>query len=156
MWKGQQAPFLALQNQDGVEVALPNLIEKNAILLVFYPGDFTPVCTKQLCNYQDHVNGFEQFGVKVVGISDNSVASHKKFQQAYKIGFPLLSDPGKVVTKLYGCQSLFMMGGTSRAAMIISQKGLILYRYVEPTVLTRRKADELIGIIDDLKVHRLI
>jgi peroxiredoxin Q/BCP len=137
-------------------VTLSNLLAEGPLLLVFYPGDFTPVCTRQLCNYQDFASEFDKYGIKIVGISTNQVKSHAAFAEKYKFSFSLLSDPEKTVAKKYGATSFIMFGAVSRAVFIINQKGVILYRYVEPTSLTRRKADELLGIINDLKVNNLL
>lgn len=150
------APNFSLRNQDGEIVELKKACAKGPVMLVFYPGDFTPVCTKQMCNYRDSFEEFKKFGVQIFGISANSGIEHQRFSADYMIPFPLLSDPGKEIAKLYDCTSFLMMGMVSRAVFIISQKQFILYRYVEPTVLTRRKADELVGILTDLRKHKLI
>jgi peroxiredoxin Q/BCP len=114
------------------------------------------VCTKQLCDYRDHLEQFVQLGVQIVGISKNSTSEHIKFARAHKFPFLLLSDSGQSVAKMYGCTSLLMMGTVSRAVFIVNTQGIILYRYVEPIALTRRTADELLDVISDLKGNQLI
>jgi peroxiredoxin Q/BCP len=151
-----QAPEFKLKDQIGKEWTLGELTQNSAVMLVFYPGDFTPVCTKQLCNYRDSMESFKRFPIRLVGISTDNSESHQKFSKEYHIDFPLLSDPEHKVAKAYGCTSLLMLGGVSRAVVIVNKKRKIVYRHVEPTALTRRKADELLGVIQDLKSKGLI
>ena len=120
-------------------------------MLVFYPGDFTMVCTKQLCAYQDSMSQFEKYGIKIVGISRNPPKEHLKFKAKFQFSFSLLSDPNREITKTYGVVSLIMLGGTSRAVFIVSKQGTILYRYIEPTTLTHRKPQELVDALTVLK-----
>ncbi len=131
-------------------------LKKGPVVMAFYPGDFRIVCTKQLCNYRDNWDAFQEMGIQVVGISPNPWEQHAKFSSHYQFPFPLLSDPGGTVARTYGCTSLFMLGGVSRTTVVVSQTGVILYRYVEPTTLTHRKADELIGILRDLRANNLV
>ncbi len=154
---GNPAPDFRLQDQEGNWVALSELTAKNALILVFYPGDFSMVCTKQLCAYQDKYEEFKNFGFQIAGISPNDIKSHQDFRNKYQFAFPLLSDPKKTIFKAFGVVSLFMLGGTSRAVFILSAQGprktqnQILYRYIEPTTLTHRRPDELLYIIQNLK-----
>lgn len=145
------APDFALESQTHEQVRLSDVLKKGPVLLVFYPGDFTPVCTRQLCNYRDSLESFRRYGVQLVGVSFNTPLQHKAFAAKYGFDFPLLSDPKRDVAKLYGCTSLLMLGNVSRAVFIVSADGRILYRYVEPTTLTRRKADELLEILARLR-----
>ena len=153
---GKKAPDFTLVTHQGIKITLSEELKSSSVLLAFYPGDFTPVCTRQLCNYRDRLNDFSNLGIKMLGISANTPESHAKFVKTYGFHFPLLSDPDKEIARLYNCRSLFMFGGVSRAVVIINRKGVILYHYVEPTVLTRRSADELIGILEDLEKNSLL
>lgn len=148
---GNPAPLFTLQGDDGKNVSLIDILVQGPSMLVFYPGDFTPVCTKQLCSYQSAMERFKALGIQVVGISQNSPEQHKAFRQKFGFEFPLLTDPKRELTKVYGVTSLFMLGGTSRAVFILSKSGKILYRYVEPTRLSHRNPDELIEAIIALK-----
>lgn len=153
---GTTARDFELTDHLGGRFHLYSALEKAPALLVFYPGDFTPVCTKQLCNYRDHWKGFQSMGVQLVGLSGNSPSQHRAFAQKYDFPFPLLTDPNREVAFAYGCRSLLMFNGFSRAVVIVGRSRVVLYRYVEPTVLTRRKADELIGVLKDLKENGLL
>ena len=94
---------------------------------------------------------FSAYGLQVAGISSNSPDSHKKFVNRYDFPFPLLTDPGHQVAKRFGCSSMLMLGRVSRAVFIIGKDRTILYRHVELTLLSRRKAKELMTVLDDLK-----
>lgn len=153
---GKRAPDFLLGDHQGGEVGLYHSLGVAPALIAFYPGDMPVVCTQQLCNYRDNIEEFNKYGLQIFGISHNSREHHKKYAERYKFPFLLLSDPGNVVAKSFGCTSALMLGGVSRAVFIVNTQGLILYRYVEPTVLTRRSADELIAILGDLKKNNLI
>lgn len=150
------APNFELEDQFKKKVSLNDILQKGSALVVFYPGDFTMVCTAQLCNYRDNLDAFNELGVQIVGISANSPEEHIEFAKRYEFPFSLLSDPNHEVAKAYGCTSLLMLGGVSRAVFILGKNGRILYRYVEPTAITRRKADELVKILQDLKKNNLL
>lgn len=153
---GKKAPDFTLPNQNGQSTNLKTLLNGAPLLLVFYPGDFTHVCTQQLCNYRDNLSEFQKYGINIAGISPNSVESHARFVKEYGFGFSLLSDPSGDTAKTYNCTSIFLLGGVSRGVCILNKDGFLLYRYVEPTTLSRRKAEELIAVIDDLRKNKLI
>jgi peroxiredoxin Q/BCP len=153
---GKKAPNFSLTSHGGANVTLLEELKLGPVMLVFYPGDFTPVCTKQLCNYRDHLLDFEKLGVRIIGISTNNSESHQKFAEKFDLPFRLLSDPDHKVAKMFECTSLLMLGRVSRAVVIINNQGVILYRYVEPTSLSRRKSEELLKILQDLESNKLL
>ncbi len=153
---GKRAPDFSLHDHNDKLISASQLWAKGPLMLVFYPGDFSPVCTKQLCSYSDQLPDFGGLGLTILGISDNSVAAHKSFVDKYKFTFSLLSDPNKRVAKLFDTTSLMMFGAVSRAVFVISRGGLVLYRYVEPTILTHRKPAELVAIVRDLAAANLL
>ena len=149
--EGSIAPQFFLPDHEGKWMTLEDFTKDGPVMLVFYPGDFTMVCTKQLCSYEDTLEEFKKYGVQVVGISANYPEEHTRFRTEYKFSFPLLTDVNRAVTKSYGVTSLFMMGGTSRAVFLIAKDSKILYRYVEPTTITFRRPTEL---LEKLRVLR--
>jgi peroxiredoxin len=153
---GLKAPDFTLMSHLGNPVSLKDQLSKGPVMLAFYPGDFTPVCTKQLCSYKDHEDDFKRFNLQILGISANPPESHAKFAQHYGFRFPLLTDEKRAVSKAFGCTSLLMLGGVSRAVFILDSQGTILYRYVEPTILTRRKPGELLRILENLRSNKLL
>ena len=153
---GKTSPDFTLFDQDGQPFNLDKTCKKGPILLAFYPGDFTAVCTKQLCNYQDNLSSFQGLGLQLVGISKNSTEEHAKFAKQYQFQFKLLTDPKNQIAKLLGCSSSWMLGMVSRAVLILNSNRMILYKYIEPTAVTRRSAEELLKIVNDLKSHGMV
>ena len=98
--KGMKAPDFALKNQDGQEVRLSDFIGKK-VVLYFYPKDNTPGCTRQACAFSNAYNTYRQKGIVVLGVSKDSVDSHRKFADKYGLPFTLLSDPDLVAIKAY-------------------------------------------------------
>lgn len=125
------APNFKLLDQDGKEHSLA-YHRGSYILIYFYPKDDTPGCTKEACVIRDMYKDFENNGVKVFGISSDSVESHKKFAEKYQLPFTLLSDPKKEVIKMYEADSTLF---TKRISYLIGPNGLIekVYPEVDPT-----------------------
>lgn len=153
---GTLAPDFKLQNENEEWMTRKELNSRGPLMIVFYPGDFHTVCTKQLCAYQEAHDRFVDYGIQVVGISPNAPEEHQRFKSRYLFAFHLLSDPKKEVFKLYGVTSFFMLGGISRAVLIVAKNGTVLYRFVEPTVLSRRDPEELLIALDQLRSKGLI
>ena len=153
---GKVAPDFTLPNHQGLLTSLDDLCRESPVLLVFYPGDFTAVCTKQLCSYRDSWRRFKEFGVQIIGVSPNPMDEHVRFASQHEFPFLLLSDGRNTAAREFGCTSIFMLGKVSRATFILNRKRMILYRYVEPTILTHRGAEELLGIVSDLRKNKLI
>jgi peroxiredoxin Q/BCP len=97
---------------------------KGKKLIVFYPGDDTPTCTKQLCSYSSGFEEFVNLGVHIIGINQDSIESHKKFKEKYKLKFPLLSDPEKKVIKLFRADGLL---GTKRATFLLNEENIVIF-----------------------------
>lgn len=140
---GQPAPDFTLVSDDGRPWALSEARGRR-ILLVFYPGDNTPVCTAQLCDYRDGVEAFAGVGVDVVGISTDSGESHRRFKEKHGLPFTLLTDPGGQVARAYGAWGML---GMKRAVFLIERDGRIGYAKVESVALFRRTREELLDAI---------
>ena len=126
---GTKAPDFSLPDQDGVMHSLSRYRGKK-VILYFYPRDNTPGCTKQACGFRDLYPQFTEKGAVVMGVSKDSVASHKKFQEKYQLSFPILSDTELQVIqaydvwkekKLYGKVSM----GVVRTTYLIDENGII-------------------------------
>ena len=111
------------------------------VVLLFYPGDFTPVCTKQFCSYADRWEEFEKLDATVVGISAQNVERHHEFQSMHGIPVPLLADVDRSVAKLYGLTQPLL--GTRRAVVIVDEDGRIAYKHVHLIGLDFQTVDEL-------------
>ena len=119
---GSKAPEFSLPGQDGKAVRLSKLRGKN-VVLVFYPGDDTMVCRKQLCEFRDQWQQARKRNVEVFGVNPGSAESHRKFQEKYHFPFPLLVDDGQKVAELYHANGLFI----KRTVYLIGPDGVILY-----------------------------
>jgi len=119
---GATAPDFVLHDQAGNKVALAQLRGKN-VVLVFYPGDDTGVCTKQLCEFRDTWAFAKQKNAVVYGLSPQNAESKARFHKKYDFPFPLLSDPGQQVGQLYNTRGLI----PKRTVYLIGPDGLIRY-----------------------------
>lgn len=147
---GEEAPVFSLKDQDGKERSLADYRGK-WVLLYFYPKDDTPGCTIEACEIRDQFEHFTDIGAVVLGVSTDSVESHKKFATAYQLPYTLLADPTKEVVGRYGVfgEKKFMGNaymGTSRTSFLIDPSGKIskVYEKVKPA----KHASEVIA---DLK-----
>jgi len=143
------APDFSLPSTEG-EVKLSNRLATNNVLLVFYPGDGTPVCTKQLCDYRDHLAVFADLGVDVLAINPQSLDSHRRFADKHALPFPLLSDSEKRVCRAYG--AVGMLGLTKRMLVLIDRDRRIRWRCTDFPVF-RRTAAEIREVIADLDLQ---
>jgi len=141
-----KAPDFSLEGDDGKLYRLSEHLGER-VLLVFYPGDNTPVCTRQLCEYRDGIESFADLGVSVVGISSDDLESHRDFRSKHDLPFVLLSDQDLDVAKQYGCKGAL---GMKRAVFLVDEKGLIRYAHIEALALFRRRAEELLEAIREL------
>lgn len=148
---GERAPDFKLPDHNNEMHHLAQYLAKGPVLLAFYPGDFQPVCKRQLCAYQESLDRLRSYGVEILGISANTPEQHEEFRNEYAITFPLLSDHKRLVTKAYQITSLFLLGGSSRAVFILNRDGTVLYRHVEPTTITHRKPNELMQALEEMR-----
>jgi thioredoxin-dependent peroxiredoxin len=118
------------------------------IVLAFYPGDNTAVCTRQLCSYTSGLESFTGFGARVWAISPQGLASHEQFAHKYKLAFPLLADDGLVVSRQYG---IALAGvGLRRSVFVIDAGGVLRWKHVTLVGLTFPPADVISGQLAEL------
>ena len=120
-------------------------------MLVFYPGDDTPVCTKQLNTYNNGLEQFTELGAQVLAISAQDVGSHERFSSKHGFAFPLLADPDKSVAAAYG--TLGPIGFPRRSVFIVDGDGVIRYAHRAIAGLTYRPVSELVGVLERLPTH---
>ena len=123
---GDVAPDFELDGTDG-RFSLSEQRGRRVVLL-FYPGDETPVCTRQFCSYRDDSEELSALDAVVVGVSHQSVSSHERFTQHHGLNVPLLADVHKKVAKAYGVNA--PMVGTRRATFIVDEEGIVRFRHV--------------------------
>ena len=144
---GDRAPAFRLPATGGSTVALDDLAGQ-PVVLVFYPGDDTPVCTKQLTSYSRDLGEFEALDAHVLGISAQSIDSHETFAAKLGLKFPLLADTDKVVAGLYG--TLGPLGFPRRSVFIVDRDGVIRYAHRAIAGLTYRPVSELVEVLASL------
>ncbi len=142
---GERAPTFTLPGTGGRDYSLADYAGR-VIVLVFYPGDDTPVCTKQLSNYNDELPQFEGVDAQVLAISAQDVDSHETFAGKLGLRFPLLADVDKTVAAAYG--TLGPLGFPRRSVFVIDRQGIIRYAHRAIAGLTFRSVDELVRAVD--------
>jgi len=148
--KGDKAPDFAGLNQNGEQVSLSGFKGKK-LILYFYPKDNTPGCTAESCNLNDNYNMWLSKGYEVVGISPDSVASHKKFADKFGFGFNLIADTDTKILQAYGVWGEKSMYGKKymgvlRTTFVINEKGII--EEIFEKVDTKNHTDQIIKAID--------
>jgi peroxiredoxin Q/BCP len=147
---GAKAPEFTLPDSNGTPVRLKDFRGKN-VILYFYPRDLTPGCTKEACSFNDALSSIRKRGAVVLGVSADTVESHRKFADKYGLQFPLLSDTDKTVIKSFGVWQKKSLYGRSfmgivRTTFLIDAKGVI--RRVFPKVKVDRHADEILKSLE--------
>jgi peroxiredoxin Q/BCP len=142
---GSAAPDFTLPDGEGESWTLSDQRGK-VVVLLFYPGDETPICTRQMCSVRDRWDDYAATGAEVVGISTDSVDSHQKFADHHQLPLRLLSDADQKVANLYGARSL-VPGKVARSVFVIDGNGIIKHRKVQPLGLFRPKDDEILSEI---------
>jgi peroxiredoxin Q/BCP len=145
---GDRAPDFRLPGTDDREYSLADY-RGRPVVVVFYPGDDTPVCTKKLNSYNDGLERFVDLDAQILAISAQDVASHESFSDKYDFAFPLLADVDKSVAALYG--TLGPIGFPRRSVFIIDGDGIIRYAHRAIAGLTFRPVDELVGELEKLR-----
>jgi thioredoxin-dependent peroxiredoxin len=143
---GEQAPDFELEGTDGTFKLSEHRGER--VVLLFYPGDNTPVCTKQFCSYRDRAADFSALGATVVGISAQDLGSHEAFAAKHSLNVPLLADVEKEVAKSYDAFSSRL--GVKRAVIVIDEQGVVRHRHDHRLGLDYQSVDELKEVLDEL------
>jgi peroxiredoxin Q/BCP len=146
---GDQAPDFELDGTDGRFKLSEHRGE--TVVLLFYPGDDTAVCTRQFCSYRDRADDLGALDATVVGISAQSVDSHESFTRKYGLNVPLLADEGFAVAKTYGA----MRGpidaiGTKRAVVIVDSDGIVRHRHDHVLGLDFQSVDDLRDALEEV------
>jgi thioredoxin-dependent peroxiredoxin len=145
---GEQAPDFELPGTDGPFKLSDHRGER--VVLLFYPGDNTMVCTKQFCSYRDRADDFASLQATVVGISSQDLASHEQFAAKHSLNVPLLADVDKEVAKAYSAYSSRL--GTKRAVIVIDEQGIVRSRHDHLLGLDYQSVDELRSALQDLPI----
>jgi len=148
--ENKKAPQFTLPDQTGKKISLKDFKGKK-VVLYFYPKDNTPGCTKEACDFRDSIEDFKKIKAVVLGVSPDSIESHKKFAEKYDLPFPLLSDPEKKVLNKYGVwKEKSMYGrkymGVERTTVVIDENGKIMKIF--PKVKVKGHVDQVKKILE--------
>lgn len=141
----KQAPDFMLPDGNGTNWRLADNRGK-VVVLLFYPGDETPICTRQMCSVRDRWEDYQKTGAEVIGISSDSIESHRNFAEHHELPLRLLSDADGKISTLYGARSL-IPGKVARSVFVIDAKGILRYKDVRPLGLIKPKDDVIISAI---------
>ncbi len=149
---GTAAPDFTLQSSTGEPFTLSKILGKSSIVLFFYPKDFSPGCTAEVCTFRDSYTVFKEAGAEVIGISSDSIESHKGFIKEHKLPFNLLSDDKGEVRKLYKIKS---SGGLipGRVTFVLDKKGVIQYIF-SSQFEAKRHVEEAVKIVKELNKNK--
>ncbi|MEZ4829203.1 MAG: peroxiredoxin [Bacteroidia bacterium] len=126
---GSPAPEFELRNQNGQMIRLSDFKGKKNVVLYFYPKDETAGCTKEACGFRDTYEDFVSFGAEVIGVSADSVSSHKLFALNRRLPFQLLSDPDNYLRKTYGVSATLFGFIPGRETFVIDKKGIVRHHF---------------------------
>jgi peroxiredoxin Q/BCP len=143
---GEPAPDFELEGTDGRFRLSEHRGER--VVLLFYPGDNTPVCTKQFCSYRDRADDFGELAATVVGISAQDLDSHQAFTAKHGLNVPLLADKDGSVADSYSAYSSRL--GTKRAVIVIDEEGIVRHRHDHLLGLDFQSVDELQAALEAL------
>jgi peroxiredoxin Q/BCP len=144
---GKKAPAFALESSEGGTLKLADLVGK-PVIVYFYPRDNTPGCTVEAQDFRDAVPQLKKLGVAIVGVSKDSITSHCKFRDRYKLSFPLLSDPDGTTLEAYGAWGDKLMYGKKmkgiiRSTVLIDKAGKVAQHW--PKVSVKGHVDEVVA-----------
>ncbi len=127
---GQKAPDFSLKSHLGTEIKLSDYLGKKNVVLVFYPLDFSPMCSSQILEYSSRKANIESLGAEIIGVNRDSIYTHKAWAREFGIDIPLMSDMKGEVAKKYGVY-IEEEGVNNRAVFIIDEEGIVRFEYVE-------------------------
>lgn len=145
---GSKIPDFTLPDQNGTIFNIKDVIGKKNLVIYFYPKDDTPGCTKEACYFRDQYDVFNDVDAMIIGISAQSVASHKEFEKKYRLNFTLLSDEENKVRKMFGAYSLGFFPG--RITYIVDKTGSVIYMFDSQTEATKH-VDEALRVLKEIQ-----
>jgi len=151
---GDNAPDFTLQDTILKPQRLKDFLDKN-VVLAFYPGAFTSVCTKEMCTFRDSLAKLSNLRAQVVGVSVNDPFSNKAFAEANRLNFPLLSDYNREVVGLYGVAATDFAGlkgytAAKRSIFIIDRKGTVRYAWISEDPRIEPNYEEIEKILEEI------
>jgi thioredoxin-dependent peroxiredoxin len=146
---GSVAPDFTLPSQAGEMVSLKDFSGRKPVVLFFYPKDDSPGCTKEVCAFRDNFEEFSKLDVQVIGISSDSVESHRRFAAKHDLSFPLLSDEGGNIRRLYGVPKTFGLF-PGRVTYVIDKEGVMRHVFSSQLSVQRHVQEALAALRSDV------
>ena len=147
---GSIIPGFTLPDQNGILFDINSVLGKKKLVIYFYPKDDSPGCTKEACYFRDQYEVFNEAGAMIIGISGQSVESHKKFAEKYRLSYTLLSDEGNKIRKLFGVPTGLFGILPGRVSYITDKNGKVVYIFNSQSQATRH-VDEALRVLKELK-----
>jgi peroxiredoxin Q/BCP len=147
---GDRVPEFSLEDQDGKTFDIKEYLGRKKLVIYFYPKDGSLSCTRQACYFRDLADVFEETGAMVIGISQQSVESHKMFAESNDLNFTLLSDPDNRVRKLFGASTQLFGLVPGRVTFVVDKSGKVVYK-LDSQQNVQRHVDEALKICLVLK-----
>lgn len=147
---GDSIPTFSLKDQNGNQFDISTVVGKKKLVIYFYPKDDSPGCTKEACYFRDQFDVFNQADAMIIGISGQSVESHNKFAEKYKLNYTLLSDEGNNVRKLFGVPTNLFGLLPGRVTYIINKEGKVVYIFNSQTKAAEH-VDEALKILKEMQ-----
>lgn len=122
---GDKIPNFKAKDTNGNDFDSQNIVGRKPLVIYFYPKDDTPGCTAEACSFRDQYEDFKDLGAEVIGVSSDSIASHQRFTEKYKLPFILLSDPDKKIKNIFGVHSRMFGLLPGRVTYVIDKDGVI-------------------------------
>ena len=147
---GALIPELTLPDQNGKMFDIKNVLGSKKLVIYFYPKDDSPGCTKEACYFRDLFEVFKEADAVIIGISGQSVESHKKFAVKHRLSFTLLSDSGNKIRKLFGVPTNAFGILPGRVTYVADRSGKVAYMF-NSQIQAERHVDEALKILKELK-----
>ncbi len=128
---GKSIPHFQLPDQDGTTFSSREALKYGPLVIFFYPKDYTPGCTAEVCSFRDSIDEFQEFNATVVGISSDSENMHQKFANKHNLPYPLLSDHKGSVAKSFDVKKRFFNLLPGRETFVVDQDGIIQMSYAD-------------------------
>jgi peroxiredoxin Q/BCP len=145
---GDKIPSFELKDQNGKLFRIDSVVGEKNLVIYFYPKDDSPGCTKQACSFRDQYEDFMEADAMVIGISGQSVESHKKFAEKHNLPFTLLSDEGNNVRKMFGVPSNMFGAIPGRVTYVVNMDGIVILTFNSQTNVTRH-VEEALDVLKD-------
>ncbi|MHC1703819.1 MAG: peroxiredoxin [Tenuifilaceae bacterium] len=147
---GTNVPSFSLKDQNGNQFDINSVLGKKNLVIYFYPKDDSPGCTKEACYFRDQFEVFNDADALIIGISGQSVESHKKFAEKYRLSYTLLSDEGNKIRNLFGVPTNFFGLLPGRVTYIVDKTGKVIYIF-DSQIQATQHVDEALKILKELK-----